>query len=58
MDIIEKLKQVAETKDIDILAKHLVCMEAVDEIERLHLANGHLEIRYGNLLAKRVYESL
>jgi proline dehydrogenase len=35
MDIVEKLKQVADTKDIDILAKHLVCYEAANEIERL-----------------------
>lgn len=35
MDITEKLAQVADTKGIDILAKHLVCYEARAEIERL-----------------------
>jgi regulator of replication initiation timing len=35
MDIVEKLKDVADKKDIDILAKHLVCHEAANEIESL-----------------------
>lgn len=53
MDICEKLRQVADTKDIDILAKHLVCREAADEIERLRAENfalvaGVCEYRGGN----------
>jgi hypothetical protein len=35
MDIVEKLKDVADKKDIDILAKHLVCHEAANEIDSL-----------------------
>lgn len=43
MDITDKLRAVADKKDVDILAKHLVCHEAAREIEQLRKRIANME---------------